>query len=196
MKENNSLRQENAALWQRVTGFKEAVRENELLRRRLLIEENSVQPTVMAKVIGSSPQAGQYLLIDKGSANGLAKDDWAVSADNFLVGRLDDVGARVAKVVLLSGSETAISAVTQDSRASGIIKGMHGLGLSLEMIPMDQEPKVGETVLALGRAQSQGTNLIVGKIKEVIKKENELFKSAQIEPAVDWSALEEVFILK
>ncbi|MDD2731143.1 MAG: rod shape-determining protein MreC [Candidatus Portnoybacteria bacterium] len=196
IEENNFLRQENADLWQKVSELKEAVRENELLRQRLQIEKNSVQPAVMAEVIGTSPQSGQYLLINKGLIDGLVEGAWAVSADNFLVGHLGSVESKTAKVLLLSSSETVLSAVAQDSRASGIIKGAHGLGLSLEMIPMDQDPQVGETVLALGRVQSRGADLIVGQIKEIIKKENELFKSARIEPAVDWSALEEIFILK
>ncbi len=195
IKENNNLRQENLSLWQQVASLKEAERENKLLRQRLLFE-NDGKKTLMVKVIGASQQAGQYLLVDKGFINGLNKGDWVVSADNFLIGYLDEVEEQVSKVILLSNSDSAINAVTQDSRASGIIKGRHGLGLALEMIPINKELQLGETVLALGKEASGGKNLAVGKVKEIIEKENELFKSALIEPAIDWSALEEVFILK
>jgi rod shape-determining protein MreC len=101
-----------------------------------------------------------------------------------------------AKVLLISDSDSMVNAITQDSRVSGIVKGTTGLGLDMEMIPINKEIKTGETVLTSGRNDNFPAGLIIGKISDVILKETDIFQKAAIQSAVNFSELESVFVIK
>ncbi|HRY52613.1 MAG TPA: rod shape-determining protein MreC [Candidatus Portnoybacteria bacterium] len=194
-KENAGLKSENQFLFEEVTRLKEVARENELLRQQIGIGQAEQQRLVMAEVIGYNPTLGQYILIDKGAKDGITVDLAVVAANNFLVGRVAEVNANFSKVLLISDSDSLVNAITQDTRISGVVKGNHGLGVLMEMIPIDAQVAVGETVLTSGLNETIAKNLIVGRVEEVIKKESDIFQSATIKAAVEFDKLEQVFIL-
>lgn len=194
--ENNTLSQENQKFWQENSTLKEATRENEILRQRLELGQIQGRKFILAKVIGFNLQLGQYFLIDKGQTDSVTAGLAVVTANNFLVGKVIESNQHSAKVLLISDSNSLVNAVTQDSRASGIVKGTAGLGLIMEMIPINKQIKVGETVLISGRDDNLPAGLIVGKISEVILKETDIFQRAKIQPAADFNNLESVFVIK
>jgi len=195
-KSNEQLRRQNLFLWQESSALKEAARENEILRQRLELDLKPGQSLVLARVIGYSAQSGQYFLIDKGSADGLIDNLAAVTANNFLVGRLAQTRSYSSKIVLLPSGESSVNALTQDSRISGIVKGSHGLGLQMDMLPIDKKINEGEVILTSGSEDGVPAGLIIGWVREIILKEADLFQRAKIEPAADFNNLEQIFILK
>lgn len=194
-RENYSLREENKNLLQENAILKEADRENELLRERLALGEPIARQLVLADVVGLNPQLGQYFLINKGSADGLAPDLAVVSANNFLIGKVAEVGSRSAKVILILDSNYSVNAITQQTQINGIIRGSHGLVLNMEMIPGDQKVDSGEMVLTSGLNGSIPKDLIIGRVVEVTKKESEIFQKATLRPAADFKKIESVFII-
>ena len=193
--ENADLKNANLALAGEVARLKEADRENEALRRQLGIGEAIRRRLVMAEVVGYNPTLGQYFLIDKGKEDGLSTGLAVVSADNFLVGRLAEVEEKFSKALLIFDSNSAINSITQDSRISGVVKGSHGLGAAVEMIPIDAQVNVGETVLTSGLNDGVPKDLVIGKITDVARKANDIFQRASIVPAVEIKNLEQVFII-
>ncbi|TSC53843.1 MAG: rod shape-determining protein MreC [Parcubacteria group bacterium LiPW_39] len=194
-RENYFLREENRKLFQENTDLKEAVQENKLLRQRLALGEPAQRQLVLAKVVGYNPQLGQYFLIDKGSAAGLVPDLAAVTANNFLVGKIVQVNRYSAKVMLISDSSSLVNAITQETRVNGVVKGSHGLAITMEMLPADQKINKGEIVLSSGLNDAIPRDLIIGRITEVILKESEIFQKATLQPATDFKKLESVFII-
>lgn len=194
-RENYFLREENQKLLQDNIILKEAARENALLRERLALGEPIARRLVLADVVGFNPQLGQYFLIDKGLADGLVPDLAVVSANNFLVGKVAEVGSRSAKVILILDSNCLVNAITQQTQINGIVRGSHGLVLNMEMIPADQKVDSGEIVLTSGLNDSIPKDLIVGRVAEVIKKESEIFQKATLQPAADFKRIESVFII-
>ncbi|KKT27242.1 MAG: Cell shape-determining protein MreC [Parcubacteria group bacterium GW2011_GWA2_43_9b] len=194
-KENVNLKKENTVLLEEVINLKESARENESLKRQLGVAEIKNQKLVMAGVAGYNPALGQYFLIDKGGNDGLSVNSAVVAAGNFLVGRVAEVEGNFSKVLLISDSNSSINVITQENRVAGVVKGNHGLGIIMEMIPIDAQIKAGEIVLTSGLNDGIYKNLIVGRITDTVKKENEIFQNATVVPFVDFKNLEQVFVL-
>jgi len=194
-KENANLKNTNLALLGEVSRLKETARENEALRRHLENDETANRRSVMADVVGYNPVLGQYFLIDKGRADGLSAGQAVVAANDFLIGRVAEVEGNHSKVLLIFDSNSSVNAVTQDTRVGGAVKGSHGLGVAMEMIPIDVRINVGETVLTSGLNDGVPKDLVIGKITDVVKKANDIFQRASITPAMEIKNLEQVFVI-
>jgi len=193
--ENKSLIVENQKLLEENVGLKEVQKENELLRERLGISMSETDHQILADVVGYLPQSGQYFLINKGLVDGLKEGLAAVTANNFFVGQIAEVGDHWAKILLMVDSNSLVSVISQESRVKGAIRGDHGLGLVMEMVPIDSTLQVGENVLTSGLNNDLPKGLLAGKISAIEKKESEIFQRAVLTPAVDFSSLEQIFIL-
>jgi len=194
-RENKNLGDENQKLFYENTNLKEVLRENELLRQQLAIAPPEKEQLVLANIVGYLPQIGQYFLVDKGNQQGLKEGMTVVAANNFFIGRLSEVGDRWAKVSLVIDSNFLVNVLTQETRVRGIVRGNHGLGLIMEMIPIDAQIKVGENILTSGINDQISGGLAVGQISSVEKKESEIFQQAILQPAVDFNKLEKVFVI-
>lgn len=193
--ENAKLAGENKKLFGENIQLKEVARENDILRQQLSLARPDKQKLVMASVTGYNLTQGQYFLIDKGRDNGVAAGLAVVTANNFLVGRIAEVEKNFSRVLLISDGNSSVNALTQDSRINGAVKGSHGLGVTMEMIPIDATINAGETVLTSGLNDGIPKGLVVGRLVEVAKKANEIWQSAVIAPAADLNDLEQVFVL-
>ena len=67
--------------------------------------------------------------------------------------------------------------------------------LSLDMISQDVTVEAGDVVLTSGLGGGYPTDLIVGQVLNVRKRDYELFQQASIQPAVDFSRLEIVLVI-
>ncbi len=194
--ENARLTNENKVLWGEASRLKEVARENEWLRQQLNLDQPAKQRLVMVEVSGYDLTQGQYFLVNRGSADGVVAGLAVAAANNFLVGRVVEVNDNFSKILLISDGASAINAVTQDTRVNGSVKGSHGLGITLEMVPIDAQINVGETVLSSGLNDGIPRGLVIGRITSLNKKANEIWQSAVIAPAADLNNLEQVFIIQ
>lgn len=193
--ENKNLSDNNQRLLDENNSLKEVLRENESLRQQLAIALPEKKQLVLADIVGYLPQVGQYFLLDKGSQQGLKEGMTVVTANNFFVGRLVEVGDRWAKVSLVLDSNFLVNVLSQETRVRGIVRGNHGLGLIMEMIPIDAQIKVGEMIMTSGINDQVSSDLIVGRISSIEKKESEIFQQAILQPVVDFNKLEKVFVI-
>ncbi len=195
--ENSELNRENRRLLLENVSLKEMARENSDLRKLLNFPLEPKQKLILADVIGySSQNLGQYILINKGIKDDLEKDLAVVDQDGALVVKNIEVNDRFAKILLISDPNSLINAIIQnEKRTQGIIKGEYGLTLSLEMIPLDEKIEKDQVVITAGLGGIFSKGLIIGKIQEIIFRENEVFQKAIIKPAADFRRLERVIIL-
>lgn len=194
--ENANLTSENKILLGETTRLKETARENELLRQRLDLGPSEKQKLVMAAVAGANLTQGQYLLINKGRADGMAAGLAVVTANNFLIGRVAEAEDNFSRVLLISDGSSVINALTQNTRVNGAVRGKYGLGLTLEMIPINAQINIDEIVLSSGLNDGVPKGLVIGRIVSVEKKPNEIWQSATLAPAADLKALEQVFVIR
>lgn len=84
-----------------------------------------------------------------------------------------------------------------DSRVAGIVNGMAGTDATLEMRNMARNADLlpGDTIVTSGFSGYHPSGLIIGTIEEVQMDPGGLTKLATINPAVDFTHLEEVMVI-
>ncbi len=195
VKENAVLQSEVNRLFEENVYLKEVALENIALRQRLKMSLPEAAPAVLAEITGTLAEEGQYFLVDQGEADGVKVGAAAVNENNFFVGQVIEVGRHWAKILLAIDGRSEIGAQVQETRVRGLVRGRNGLSLIFEMVPADATLNIGETVITSGLNDGFPSALVLGRLAEIEKKPNEVFQRAIIDPLIDWSRLEKVFIL-
>ncbi len=151
---------------------------------------------ITANVVGydTSPTV-RSIIIDKGTADGI-QVGMPVESSRGLVGQVFQVSQQAAWVILITDNASSIPARLGNSRATGILHG-GGLGglMSIDWIDLKYQLSEGEVVLTSGLGGKFPQDLVIGRVVEVERREAELFQRAVIQPAVDFAALEIVFVI-
>lgn len=194
--ENIRFQEENQRLWAENIRLIETEKENQTLRQQLELASKRQLQLVLASVISRNPASlGQYIKIDKGSRDGLLENMPVVISEGFLVGKIIEISARQSFILLITDPSSLIPALVQDSRADGLVKGEHGLGVKMDMIPQNEIIKKGDIVLTSGLGGEFPKGLIIGEIEEVKEADNQVFQQALLKPSVDFHHLENVFVI-
>lgn len=195
--ENNDLQKKVEQLSSENAKLREVERENVALREQLHFTEKQKFVSEPSFVIGSDPTSfTEYLTIDKGNEAGIEVNDPVITENGILVGRIAEVGWKSSKVLLVIDSSSSVNAIVQESRASGVVRGEHGLGLRMDLIPQDKVIKTGDRVVTSGLGEIFPKGLVLGEIENVTQQENELFQTARISPLVSFHDIEIVFVIK
>lgn len=132
----------------------------------------------------------RYITINVGAQQGVEVGMTVVSGGAGLVGRVSQVGPRTAKVQLLTDPDSAVAALLQTTRGTGLVVGQPDGTLEMEYIPQEEAVSVGDIVLTSGLGGLMPKGLVIGQVTEVDQKEYETFQTATVRPAVDLSRLE------
>lgn len=151
---------------------------------------------VTANVIGRDPNPSvRSIIIDRGLEDGV-RVGMPVEATRGLVGRVYRVTNRSAQVILITDSSHSIPARLVNSRATGSLRGGGVTGkLHLEWVDQRHHITVGEVVVTSGLGGRIPRDLIIGRVLDVQRSEAELFQRAEVRSAVDFDALEVVFVI-
>ncbi|HHH41232.1 MAG TPA: rod shape-determining protein MreC [Chloroflexi bacterium] len=148
------------------------------------------------EVVGAEPNPYlHYVTINVGTAQGVEVGMPVVSSGAGLIGRVAEAGPRLSKVQLITDRESAIAALLQSSRTTGLVVGQPDGTLVMEYIPNDTEVSVGDIVLTSGLGGVMPKGLVIGQVTEVEKQDYALFQRAWVRPAVDLSRLELVLVI-
>lgn len=185
------------------TQISEVVSENAILKKKIaelegmVEQEDSLSPQtfslIPARPIGINES--RYLLIDKGSLDGFKINQPVIYKDNY-IGKIISLGPRQSKVLLPSDpqSKIAVFASNENGRAKGILIGQFGSEAIIDKILHEEPIKIGDIVYSEGTEGSLPRGLVVGKVSEVMEQPNEVFKKAKIEPIIDITNLDIVFV--
>lgn len=193
-------REELRALVDRLTienvELREAQVENVELRQLLqFVESNPSLQLVAAEVVGRDPlPLSRSLLIDRGSEQGIASGMPVVTARG-LVGRIVEVYPRVSRVLLLIDASSSVNARIQNSRATGVVEGTGANTLVMRFIQQAEPLAEGDILLTSGLGGNFPRRLVIGQVTAVHQSDVELFQSAEVRPAVDFSRLELVLVV-
>ncbi len=150
---------------------------------------------VAASVIGRDPNPFmRYIFIDAGTDNGL-RHGMSVVTEQGLVGRIDAVTAGAARIQLITDPGSAVNIVLQSSQTEAVLSGSLTGDLTLEMLPRDADVSVGDIVLTSGLGGAYPQNIFIGQIQAVQNRENELFKTATVQPLVNFADLKAVLVI-
>ena len=137
----------------------------------------------------------RYVTINVGRQQGADVGMSVVSGGAGLVGRISEVGPRTAKVQLLTDPESAVAALLQTTRGTGLVVGRPDGSLQMQYIPQEEEVSVGDIVLTSGLGGLMPKGLVIGQITAVEEKPYGTFQTAAVRPAVDFRRLELVLVL-
>jgi rod shape-determining protein MreC len=197
---NQELEAENARLLLDNVRLREIQTEAALLRDLLnfALDNPAYEVTgarVIGRVIGRDPNNLQrYIILDVGREAGVAPN-MPVTTDRGLVGRIREVGNGWSRVLLIIDATSSVGALTQSTRASGLVEGQPDGSLVMRNIPQSEAVSVGDTVFTSGLGGNFPRQILIGQITSVERKDFELYQTASVEPTVDFDHLEVVLII-
>jgi rod shape-determining protein MreC len=192
--ENLELRRKVASLT--TENIKLRQTESDLRRLRNLLHyseqfnmETSLAQTIMIDTSGRF----KAIIIDRGSADGVQVNDAIVNA-NGLIGRVVLTTQDMAKIQLITDSNSAVGALLERTRRQGVLRG-DGTGIvDLHDIPALADVRQGDRVLSAGIDGIYPKGIPVGVITRAEQGPN-LFKNIEVRPTVDFRTIEEVIVL-
>jgi rod shape-determining protein MreC len=149
---------------------------------------------VAADVIGRDTTGVQAVHIDRGTRDGVEVGDPVVSQAG-LVGRVTEVSATGAEVLLITDPASSVNARVQSSRDNGLVQGTISGDLILAFLDTEAEVLPGDLVVSSGETQAFPADLILGQVTSVSLTDDELFQQAPIDSLVNFSRLEIVLVI-
>nr|WP_290667004.1 rod shape-determining protein MreC [Ardenticatena sp.] len=181
--------------------------ENENHQLRALLEFKNAHPNYLllvaevtrnetpARVVSTDPNnLVRAVRINQGRAEGVDVGMPVVTARGLL-GRVVDVGERWAEVMLIIDETSAVAALDQQSRAGGIVEGT-GTGLVMRYIDNDQSVEPGDIILTSGLGGQFPKGLVIGTVRDVIRKDVNPYQEAIVDSPVDFNNVEYVFVVR
>lgn len=190
--DNARLRAENARLTQANAHLTELVA-GSTADRNLAPTLAEYSRSIEGRVIGFPPEnESQSVTINKGSHDGITRDDGVVNASG-VVGRVLEVSPFASKIVLITDYTSSVPAMVQRGRWWGIAKG-NLTSVRLEFISQDAPIRVGDRVVT-GEARSFHSGALIGTIKTIERSDTGLYQTAVVTPAADLSSLDRIVVI-
>ena len=165
--------------------------ENQILRDNLGFLSKNDYKYIVSNVISRGDIADiagrtETITIDKGARDGVYDGLSVVSSQGIVVGKVYETKSLTAKVYLSNSSRCKLAATAlNDNKTSGVTEGDLGLTIKMGIIPQAKEINAGDIIVTSGLEKDIPRGLVIGKVKEVNKENNELWQEAIIEPMVD-----------
>ena len=202
-----SLLAENQALKEKISQMENDARtadalkrENERLRELMeLLKSNTDYKVVDAYIIGWDPTDwASSFTMDKGALAGIEAGMCVITSTGEVVGLVNEVGPNYAEVKTVLDSSLEISSVIAYSGYSGMVQGGYATGndgmLRMNYLPSDSVIRNNDQVVSAG-STVYPKDLILGYVVDAGFDETGVAKFAILEPAADFGALEQVFVL-
>lgn len=194
--ENRLLRRTNVDLLDEVNQLREAKLENLQLRALLGLKENLDYDVIAAEVVGrtSNPQRNTITL-NVGSEAGVELN-MPIITDAGLVGRLIATSKHYSVGQLVIDRDFRATAKIQRSRADGILAWEGGDYTLLKNVAKTLDVSVGDVVVTSEYSSMFPPHIRIGVVAEVSEQPGDLFKRIEVANSVDFSKVEEVFVIE
>lgn len=195
-----SLEKENAELKERSVDYDEILAENKRYRELLDFKAAHRQFSVRAGSVISRDYGtwSNTMVIDIGSEDGI-EENMAVVTPAGVVGFISDVYPHSSRVQLLTDPRTSIGAIVQrpESRVSSVVRGNGNVPTEPQFVNIAKDADIleGDTLVTSGFGSIYPKGLYIGTIVSIHQDDNDFVKYAVIRPGVDFSKLEEVFVI-
>lgn len=197
IEENKQQQDKILSLESEISELKEVKSQNEILRKQLNFTKESNITTIPANVMSVNPtNFVKTITIDVGENDGIENGTAVVNDTGILIGRIIEINNTTATILLLTDSNSSIVGITQDSRATGTVKGNRGLALEITALPQEVEINENERIVTAGVEEGVPKGILIGQLNDLIENDNQLFKEAKVNSEVDFNNLEVVFVIK
>jgi len=196
-KENELLKTRlNQLIFKQKNYYQEIEAANKRLQKLLNFKRNTPYHLIPAKVLAYSPENFfKVIYINRGREQGVVQGMGVVNAEG-LVGKVIEVYAGGAKVMLIIDKRSKVGVRIQRTRDIGIVQGTGNPEIcELHYILTRAEIKVKDAVVTSGLGGVFPAGILVGYVSSIQKKPNYIFQQIKVEPAVDFGKLEELFLI-
>ncbi len=194
--ENVYLRERLAEMSLKFARLGSSGEECERLRSMLAFKEKTSYSLIAGDMVGMNPDIGiRGLLLNVGSDDGV-KINQAVIVPDGLVGRIYRVGKRSSNVQLLTDKNIGIAGRLLRNQEDGIVHASVGSSLRLDGIPVTAAVSEGDSVVTSGLGGVFPPGLFIGLTDKVERAPNGWLWRIEVEPAVDFGRLAELFVIQ
>lgn len=200
-KENDALKEENAALKNQLLDYEETKQDLAELEQFMGIKEEHPDDVLSdpCSIIGYvTNDPFHSFIIDKGSNDGIALQDPVVTSEG-VVGVISEVTSTYSIVETICSPNLSIGAMSATGSDTGIVEGEVSLAKNdqCRMIYLERDTKLKEGALIKTSGSSglfpQG--YLIGTVEEIDMMDSGLSKYAVLTPAVDFSSLTSVMVI-
>ena len=188
---------------------RELAEENAMLRRQLsvvtdttksyleVINADTIYEFIPARVVNNTVnRPNNYILINKGSADGIEKDMGVISS-NGIVGIVADVSPHYASVMSLLHSYTTISVRFKNNEHLANLRWEttnYRYGI-IDDIPTHLRLQQGDTIVTSSYSYIFPENLMAGTVVELIPSPSGTLNKAKIRFSADFASLKNVYVI-
>ncbi len=195
-KENEMLRRMNMSLADEVSQLREARLENIRLRKLLELKQNFHYPLIAAKVVGKSLHLlRNTITLDVGEKDGV-RTSMPIVNEYGLVGKIIAASSRYSVGQLVINRDFRATSKIQRSRVDGILQWDGSSYSVLKNVAKTLDVKQGDVVETSEYSSAFPPAIRIGVVVSVTEQPGNLFKKIEVENAVDFAKLEEVFVVK
>ena len=178
--------------------------ENERLRRLLNLREQRRDLTSDLESATVTEHAvtnwTSSLTLNKGTLHGVEVNDCVMDETGALVGTISEVGTNWSTVLTLVDTDTSLGAQIFRTNDLGLVQGDFSLMeddlIRMDYLPADCELLGGDLVVTSGLGGFYPSGMVIGSVEEVQMDDSGAASYAIVDPAVDFDALSQVFIIK
>lgn len=199
--ENINLTKENIELENKLLEYETLKEENDRLREIVNFKNNKDSYNYIGtEIIGYSGESfASGYIVDKGENDGIKKDMIVISNEG-LVGKVTSTGSNWSIIQSLINENIAVSVMVNTTReTSGILKGYTKSNdeylTEVTNLSIDSKIKEGDVIVTSGLGKIYPKEIRVGEVISVETDEIKVMKTAIVKPYVDFTNLEELFIV-
>lgn len=134
------------------------------------------------------------ITINRGTRDGVAIGMPVVTRQG-LVGRILEVSANAARVLLVTDPSSAVSARLQTTRVEGSVVGQLSGNLRMTFIPIGQAIQEGDLVITSGLGGNFPPDIVIGQVTSIRQFEFELYQEAEVRSLNNFDTLEIVLVI-
>lgn len=175
--------------------------ENEKLRTILGFREKIRYNSIAAQVISKDPDNWfRTLVINKGEHDGLAVNMPVIAYQNgqsVVVGKIVEVRGSISRVQPVIAPDIKIGVKLNDTKIPGLLSGYsyNSDYCVVNYISRATQTKKGDIIVTSGQAGVFPPEMLIGTVERTELSESNPYQKIIVKPYVDYSLLEEVFIL-
>ena len=198
--ENADLKEQLAQISNDARKLDAMTRENARLRAALeLQQDHEDYKLVDAYIIDRDSQDwASTFTINRGSAAGIAEGMCVVTENGEVVGLITSVGSNYAVVTTVLDSSLEVSATITSTGYNGMVRGGYTVGLDgylrMDYLPTSAVIRNQDQVVTSG-STVYPRDLVLGRIIDAGYDDTGVAKYAVLEPAVNVSSIEQVFVI-
>ncbi len=193
-KENERLILENQTLVIENISLEYLKEENEVLKTAFDIELQEEFKLEISQVIAKEISR-DYLIINKGSRDGIRFGLPVITEEKVLVGKIIEVYENTSRVQLSTAKDNSFDVEVLERDIYGLVEGEGNLTFSLGLIPKEKEINIADKVVTSVLGGNFPKGLLVGEVQRVNSSDVASFQEAELNPSFNIKELNYLFII-